>query len=66
MIITSEMIFIVFSAKKFEVIFEKRDRSYAFDFQQSRRQAPVGEIKSQISLGFCDIMNQKQNMQTKG
>jgi hypothetical protein len=35
-----------------------------FDFKQSGRQVPVGGMHGQNYLGFCDIMNQKQNKQT--
>jgi hypothetical protein len=39
--------------------------NFFFNFQQRGKQAPVGGMISQNSLGFCNTMNQKQNKQTE-
>jgi hypothetical protein len=36
-----------------------------FNFQQIGRQTLATGMKGQSSLGFCDIMNQKQNKKTR-
>ena len=33
---------------------------------KNQEDKPVGGMNGQNSLGFCDIMNQKQNKQTEG
>jgi hypothetical protein len=33
---------------------------------KNQEDKPVGGMNGQTSLGFCDIMNQKQNKQTEG